>query len=637
MTPLSLPLPKINFEVIIIGGGHAGIEAAWTTSKKKCKTLLLTHNIKTIGEMFCNPSIGGIGKSHLVKEIDAMGGLMGHAADYSGIQFRTLNTSKGRAVRSTRAQIDKKLYKKYIQLKLKQQKYLTILEATVSDLIIYNNIIQGVVLTLTKEKIFTKTVILCTGTFLNGKIYIGMNEYYNKKIGNLKLITTAKISQQLQEIGFQTRRLKTGTSPRVNKNSINFSSLVPQYSEQPIPFFSFFNTINMHPKQIPCYITHTNKETHKIISNNLHHSPLFTKKILGIGPRYCPSIEDKIIRFPHHESHQIFLEPEGSNSSEIYLNGISTSLPLNVQIKILRSIKGLEHSKITKPGYAIEYDFFDPTHLKLTLESKLIHGLFFAGQINGTTGYEEAAAQGLIAGINAALFVNNHECWFPRRNQAYIGVLIDDLCTQGVDEPYRMFTSRAEHRLLLRENNADIRLTEIARKLFLIDDRCWNIFCEKQNNIKSEYKRLKNIWIYPCDQSNVQSNLLSKPLQSKISIKKLLCRPEINFKKLINLGLFKSSVSPLVLEEIETQIKYKGYIDRQNNEIARQLRNEMTYLPNDIDYSCVTGLSTEVIHKLNNYQPTSLGQASRISGITPSSISILLIWLKKQGFMSCLD
>lgn len=619
------------FDVIIIGGGHAGTEAAMASARMGRQTLLLTHNIDTLGQMSCNPAIGGIGKGHLVKEVDALGGLMATAIDHGGIQFRILNSSKGPAVRATRAQADRVLYRQAVRTALENQPNLMIFQQAVEDLIVENDRVVGAV-TQMGLKFRAKAVVLTVGTFLDGKIHIGLENYSGGRAGDPPAIA---LSRRLRELPLRVNRLKTGTPPRIDARTIDFSVLAPQYGDNPSPVFSFMGNASQHPEQMPCYITHTNERTHEVIRNNLDRSPMYAGIIEGIGPRYCPSIEDKVMRFADRNAHQIFLEPEGLTSNEIYPNGISTSLPFDVQMQIVRSMEGMENARIVRPGYAIEYDFFDPRDLKPTLESKFIQGLFFAGQINGTTGYEEAAAQGLLAGLNAGRFANEDEGWSPRRDQAYLGVLVDDLCTLGTKEPYRMFTSRAEYRLMLREDNADLRLTAIGRELGLVDDVRWAHFNQKLENIERERQRLREIWVHPNSEQVVELNtLLKAPLSREANGEDLLRRPEIDYTKLTQLAPFAPALDDeKAAEQVEIQVKYEGYIARQQEEIEKHLRNENTLLPADLDYSLVSGLSNEVIAKLNEHKPSSIGQASRISGITPAAISILLIWLKKQGLL----
>ena len=619
------------FDVIVIGGGHAGTEAAMAAARMGRQTLLLTHNIDTLGQMSCNPAIGGIGKGHLVKEIDAMGGLMARAVDRGGIQFRILNNSKGPAVRATRAQADRVLYRQAVRTALENQPNLTIFQQAVDDLIVENDRVVGAV-TQMGLKFRAKTVVLTVGTFLDGKIHIGLDNYSGGRAGDPPSIP---LSRRLRELPLRVSRLKTGTPPRIDARTINFSVLAQQHGDNPMPVFSFLGNVSEHPAQMPCYITHTNEKTHEVIRNNLDRSPMYAGVIEGIGPRYCPSIEDKVMRFADRNAHQIFLEPEGLTSNEIYPNGISTSLPFDVQWQIVRSMQGMENAKIVRPGYAIEYDFFDPRDLKPTLESKFIHGLFFAGQINGTTGYEEAAAQGMLAGLNAARLAFDQEGWFPRRDQAYLGVLVDDLCTLGTKEPYRMFTSRAEYRLMLREDNADLRLTEIGRELGMVDDYRWARFNEKLEHIEQERQRLRELRVHPhSEQRDAVNALLKTPLSREATGEELLRRPEIDYATLTALPMFSPALSDIqAAEQVEIQVKYEGYIARQQDEIEKQLRNEGTVLPADLDYRQVSGLSNEVIAKLNDHKPGSIGQASRISGITPAAISILLVWLKKQGLL----
>ncbi len=620
-----------QFDVIVIGGGHAGTEAAMAAARMGRQTLLLTHNIDTLGQMSCNPAIGGIGKGHLVREIDALGGLMAIATDKAGIQFRTLNGSKGPAVRATRAQADRVLYRQAVRTALENQPNLMIFQQPVEDLIVENERVTGAI-TRMGLKFKAKSVVLTVGTFLDGKIHIGLENYSGGRAGDPPSIS---LSQRLRELPLRVNRLKTGTPPRIDARTIDFSQLGVQLGDDPMPVFSFLGSRDQHPEQVPCYITSTNEKTHEVIRNNLDRSPMYAGIIEGIGPRYCPSIEDKVMRFADRNSHQIFLEPEGLTSNEIYPNGISTSLPFDVQMKIVNSMQGMENAKIIRPGYAIEYDFFDPRDLKQTLESKFIHGLFFAGQINGTTGYEEAASQGLLAGLNAARYANEQEGWFPRRDQAYIGVLVDDLCTLGTKEPYRMFTSRAEYRLMLREDNADLRLTEKGRELGLVDDVRWEHFSRKLELIELERQRLRDIWVHPKSDSHIEVNqILTAPLSKEANGEELLRRPEMTYTLLTSLDRFAPSLQdPQAAEQVEIQVKYEGYINRQLEEIERQSRNENSLLPIDLDYKQVKGLSNEVIAKLNDHKPTSLGQASRISGITPAAISILLVWLKKQGIL----
>ncbi|HAT4979635.1 TPA: tRNA uridine-5-carboxymethylaminomethyl(34) synthesis enzyme MnmG [Serratia marcescens] len=620
-----------QFDVIIIGGGHAGTEAAMAAARMGRQTLLLTHNIDTLGQMSCNPAIGGIGKGHLVKEIDALGGLMATAIDHAGIQFRILNASKGPAVRATRAQADRVLYRQAIRTALENQPNLMIFQQPVEDLIVENDRVVGAV-TQMGLKFRAKAVVLTVGTFLDGKIHIGLENYSGGRAGDPPSIS---LSQRLRELPLRVNRLKTGTPPRIDARTIDFSVLAPQHGDTPVPVFSFLGDASQHPEQMACYITHTNEKTHDVIRNNLDRSPMYAGIIEGIGPRYCPSIEDKVLRFADRNAHQIFLEPEGLTSNEIYPNGISTSLPFDVQMQIVRSMEGMQNARIIRPGYAIEYDFFDPRDLKPTLESKFIQGLFFAGQINGTTGYEEAAAQGLLAGLNAGRFADEQEGWAPRRDQAYLGVLVDDLSTLGTKEPYRMFTSRAEYRLMLREDNADLRLTEKGRELGLVDDVRWARYSEKLERIERERQRLRDIWMHPHAENVEQVNaLLKAPLSREANGEELLRRPEMDYAQLTGTEAFAPPLDDVqAAEQVEIQVKYEGYIARQQEEIEKQQRNENTVLPLDLDYRQVSGLSNEVIAKLNDHKPNSIGQASRISGITPAAISILLIWLKKQGLL----
>ena len=620
-----------DFDVIVVGGGHAGTEAAMASARMGAKTLLLTHSIETLGQMSCNPAIGGIGKGHLVKEIDALGGVMGKAIDKAGIQFRTLNSSKGPAVRATRAQADRTLYRITVRQMLEQQENLTLFQQSCDDLIVENERVCGVV-TQMGLKFKAKTVVLTVGTFLGGTIHIGLENYKGGRAGDPPSIALA---ERLRALPFRVDRLKTGTPARLDARSLDYSVMQEQAGDSPLPVFSFMGKRSDHPEQISCYITHTNEKTHDIIRSGLDRSPMYTGVIEGVGPRYCPSIEDKIVRFADKTSHQIFVEPEGLNSIEVYPNGISTSLPFDVQMGLVRSIKGFENAHIIRPGYAIEYDFFDPRDLKQTLETKFIQGLFFAGQINGTTGYEEAGAQGLIAGTNAALQVQEKDPFVLGRDQAYVGVLIDDLATMGTKEPYRMFTSRAEYRLLLREDNADSRLTEQGRALGLVCDERWAMFSEKMENIEKEKQRLATSWIHPGHAATEQLNtLLKSPVAKEHSLEEIIRRPEMTYKKLMQIKEIGPGLEDeKTAEQVEIQIKYAGYISRQKEDIAKSQRHETALIPLDFDYSKISGLSNEVVAKLSQARPETLGKASRISGITPAAVSLLLVYLKKHNML----
>ncbi|KGD61751.1 tRNA uridine 5-carboxymethylaminomethyl modification enzyme GidA [Alcanivorax jadensis T9] len=616
-----------RFGVIVIGGGHAGTEAALASARMGVSTLLLTHNIETLGQMSCNPAIGGIGKSHLVREIDALGGAMGRATDKGGIQFRVLNARKGPAVRATRAQADRVRYKAAIRATLENQPNLTLFQQAVDDLVVDNGRCVGVVTNM-GLRFVADAVVLTAGTFLGGVIHIGLDNHQGGRAGDQP---SNALARRLRELPFRVDRLKTGTPPRIDGKTVDFSVMQEQWGDSPLPVMSYLGKVEEHPQQVCCYITHTNAQTHDIIRSGFDRSPMFTGVIDGVGPRYCPSIEDKVNRYPDKDSHQIFVEPEGLDTHELYPNGISTSLPFDVQLQAVRSIRGFENAHITRPGYAIEYDYFNPQDLKHSLETKHMPGLFFAGQINGTTGYEEAGAQGLLAGLNAARLSQEKEAWTPRRDEAYIGVLVDDLITMGTQEPYRMFTSRAEYRLLLREDNADLRLTEKGRELGLVDDERWAAFNAKREGMVKEEQRLKSTWVQPkTPQAEAVNTLIEKPLTHEYSLLDLLKRPELSYATLADAVALEDRPDAAVIEQMEILAKYAGYIDRQSDEIEKLRAAETTRLPDDFDYGQVKGLSNEVKQKLGDIRPETLGQAGRIPGVTPAAISLLMIYLKKH-------
>jgi len=618
-----------RFDVIVIGGGHAGTEAALAAARMGSQTLLLTHNIETLGQMSCNPAIGGIGKSHLVKEIDALGGAMAEATDKAGIQFRVLNSRKGPAVRATRAQADRVLYKAAIRHTLESQPNLTLFQQAADDLIVENDQVTGVV-TQTGIRFNAKTVVLTTGTFLGGVIHIGMQHHAGGRAGDAP---ANALAQRLRELPFNVGRLKTGTPPRIDARSVDFSVMQEQWGDDPTPVMSFIGSRSQHPEQVCCYVTRTTEQTHDIIRSGFDRSPMFAGSIEGVGPRYCPSIEDKVNRFADKDSHQIFVEPEGLTTNELYPNGISTSLPFDIQLAAVRSIPGFENAHITRPGYAIEYDYLNPQDLRHTLETKFIQGLYFAGQINGTTGYEEAGAQGLLAGINAALRSQEKDEWYPRRDEAYLGVLVDDLITMGTSEPYRMFTSRAEYRLILREDNADLRLTETGRKLGLVNDERWQKFNDKREAIATERSRLEATRIHPNTEAGERANgFLKQPMTRDQSLAELLRRPEIVYSHIAEIGAEKAE-DPVVADQVEIEIKYEGYISRQTDEIERLRKNENTALPVDLDYDVIGGLSNEIKQKLKTVRPETVAQASRIQGVTPAAVSQILVHLKKRDLL----